>query len=199
MLIHPTPLAGAALIELKRLEDDRGFFARSFCRQEFLDAGLEPAVEQCNLSFNHHAGTLRGFHYQLEPNAEAKTIRCFRGGIYDVIVDLREDSPTYLQHYGAELTADNRLALHVPKGFGHAYLTLVDGTETMYQVSHPYTPGAERGLRWDEPALGVAWPVPVRHVSAKDASWPLLAPRGAGGAGSAGGAGGGADAPVGVR
>src|SRR4051794_41872928 len=99
MLTHTTPLAGAALIELKRREDDRGFFARAFCRQEFIDAGLEPAVEQCSLSFNHHRGTLRGFHYQLEPDAEAKTIRCLRGSIYDVIVDLRPESPTYMQHY----------------------------------------------------------------------------------------------------
>jgi dTDP-4-dehydrorhamnose 3,5-epimerase len=175
MLIHTTPLAGSALIELKRLEDDRGFFARAFCRQEFVDAGLEPAVEQCNISFNHHAGTLRGFHYQLEPNAEAKTIRCFRGSIYDVIVDLRPDSPTYLQHFGAELNEDNRLAMHIPKNFAHAYLTLTPDAETMYQVSTPYTPGAERGLRFDDPTLGVNWPVRVEHVSDKDASWPLLA------------------------
>lgn len=174
MLIHTTPLAGAALIELKRLEDERGFFARAFCRQEFLDAGLEPAVEQCNISFNHHAGTLRGFHYQLAPNAEAKTIRCHRGAIYDVIVDLRPASPTYLQHFGAELTEENRLAMHVPKDFAHAYLTLTDGAETMYQVSTAYTPGAERGLRFDDPRLGVEWPHEVRHVSAKDAAWPLL-------------------------
>ncbi|HXV94325.1 MAG TPA: dTDP-4-dehydrorhamnose 3,5-epimerase [Pseudonocardia sp.] len=174
MLIHTTPLAGSALIELKKLEDDRGFFARAFCRQEFIEAGLEPAVEQCNISFNHHAGTLRGFHYQLEPNAEAKTIRCYRGAIYDVIVDLRAGSPTYLQHFGAELSEENRLAMHVPKGFAHAYLTLTDGAETLYQVSTPYTPGAERGLRWDDPALGVEWPVEVKHVSAKDAAWPLL-------------------------
>ena len=175
MIIHTTPLAGAALLELKRLEDDRGFFARAFCRQEFVDAGLEPAVEQCNLSSNHHVGTLRGFHYQLEPDAEAKTIRCLRGAIWDVIVDLRPDSPTRLQHYGVELNEDNRLALHIPRGFGHAYLTLTDGAETLYQVSTAYTPGAERGLRWNDPALAVEWPVPVAHVSDKDASWPLLA------------------------
>lgn len=174
MLIHPTPLPGSALIELDRLEDDRGFFARAFCRQEFIEAGLEPAVEQCNISYNHHKGTLRGFHYQLPPHEEAKTIRCLRGAIYDVIVDLRPDSPTYLQHFGAELNEDNRLAMHIPKGFAHAYLTLVDGTETLYQVSTPYTPGAERGLRWDDPALGIEWPIPVEHISAKDASWPLL-------------------------
>jgi dTDP-4-dehydrorhamnose 3,5-epimerase len=175
MIIHTTPLAGSALIELKRLEDDRGFFSRAFCRQEFLNAGLEPAVEQCNLSFNHHAGTLRGFHYQLPPNAEAKTIRCHRGAIWDVIVDLRPESSTYLQHYGVELNEDNRLALHVPKGFAHAYLTLTDGAETLYQVSTAYAPGAERGLRFDDPSLGVRWPTEIRHVSGKDAAWPLLA------------------------
>jgi dTDP-4-dehydrorhamnose 3,5-epimerase len=178
MLIHSTPLAGSAVIELKRLEDDRGFFARAFCRQEFLDAGLEPAVEQCNVSFNHAAGTLRGFHYQLEPAAEAKTIRCHRGAIYDVIVDLRPESPTYLQHYGVELNEDNRLALHIPREFGHAYLTLTDGAETLYQVSTAYTPGAERGLRWNDPALAVAWPGPVRQVSDKDAAWPLVGTEG---------------------
>ncbi|MFI9306729.1 dTDP-4-dehydrorhamnose 3,5-epimerase [Streptomyces triculaminicus] len=175
MLVHATPLEGAALIELKRLEDDRGFFARSFCREEFEAAGLEPAVEQCNVSFNHRRGTLRGFHYQLAPNAEAKTIRCIRGAVYDVIVDLRPDSPTYLRHFGAALTAENRLAMHVPRNFAHAYLTLTDGAETLYQVSAAYTPGAERGLRWDDPALGVEWPVPVEVVSAKDAGWPPLA------------------------
>jgi dTDP-4-dehydrorhamnose 3,5-epimerase len=175
MLIHPTPLEGAALIELKRLEDDRGFFARTFCRQEFVDAGLEPAVEQCNMSFNHHAGTLRGFHYQLAPDAEAKTIRCVRGSIYDVIVDLRPGSPTYLQHFGVELSAENRLALFVPKNFAHSFVTLTADVETMYQVSTAYTPGAERGLRWNDPRLGVEWPVAVEHISDKDAAWPLLA------------------------
>lgn len=174
MLIHKTPLPGSALIELERREDDRGFFARAFCRQEFIEAGLEPAVEQCNISYNHHKGTLRGFHYQVAPHEEAKTIRCLRGAIYDVIVDLRPDSPTYLQHFGAELSEDNRLALHIPKGFAHAYITLTDGVETFYQVSTAYAPGAERGLRWDDPALGVEWPIPVEHISAKDASWPLM-------------------------
>ncbi|MGH8922134.1 MAG: dTDP-4-dehydrorhamnose 3,5-epimerase family protein, partial [Actinomycetes bacterium] len=147
MQILPTPLDGAALIDLKLLEDDRGFFARAFCRQEVIDAGLEPLIEQANISFNHKAGTLRGFHYQLEPNAETKLIRCYRGAIYDVIVDLREDSPTYLQWFGAELNEQNRTAMYVPRNFAHAYLTLTDGAEVIYQVSTPYTPGAERGLR----------------------------------------------------
>ncbi|MEU9794611.1 dTDP-4-dehydrorhamnose 3,5-epimerase [Streptomyces sparsogenes] len=175
MLIHETPLAGAALVELEKREDHRGFFSRSFCREEFERAGLEPTVAQCNLSFNHRKGTLRGFHYQLTPNAEAKTIRCVRGAVYDVIVDLRTDSPTFLRHFGTELTADNRLALHVPRNFAHAYLTLTDDAETLYQVSTAYTPGAERGLRWNDPALAVEWPVTVEQVSDKDGNWPLLA------------------------
>lgn len=175
MLIHTTPLEGAALIELKRLEDDRGFFARSFCRQEFVDAGLEPAVEQCNVSFNRHAGTLRGFHYQVAPAAEVKTVRCVRGSIYDVIVDLRPDSPTYLQHFGTELSAENRLAMHVPKNFAHGFVTLTPDAELLYQMSTAHTPGAARGLRWNDPALGVDWPVPAEHLSDRDATWPLLA------------------------
>jgi dTDP-4-dehydrorhamnose 3,5-epimerase len=173
MQIHTTPLPGSALVDLKLLEDDRGFFARAFCRQEF-DAGLEPLVEQANISFNHKAGTLRGFHYQLEPNAETKFIRCYRGAIYDVIVDLRPESPTYLKWFGAELTEDNRTAMYVPRNFAHAYLTLTDKAEVMYQVSTAYTPGAERGLRWDDPAIGVDWPIPPMIISEKDAAWPLL-------------------------
>lgn len=175
MLIHTTPLEGAALIELKRLEDDRGFFARAFCRDEYTEAGLEPNIAQVNVSFNNHKGTLRGFHYQVEPSQEAKTIRCIRGSIYDVIVDVRPESPTFMQHYGAELSAENRLALHVPKGFAHAYLTLVPETETLYLASTPFTPGAERGLRWNDPDLGIAWPVEAEHISDKDAAWPLVA------------------------
>lgn len=174
MLIQTTPLPGSALIELQKLEDDRGFFARAFSRQDFADAGLEPTIENCNISFNRCRGTLRGFHYQLQPHAEAKTIRCTRGAIYDVIIDLRPDSPTYLQHFGAELSADNRLAMHVPKNFAHAYLTLTDDTETMYQVSAAYTPSVERGLRWDDPALNIDWPAAIEVVSAKDSRWPLL-------------------------
>lgn len=174
MQITTTPLAGVALVDLKRLEDDRGFFARSFCRKEFLDAGLDPLVEQANLSFNHHAGTLRGFHFQLEPMTEAKLVRCTRGAIYDVIVDMRPESATYMQHFGAELSQDNRTALYVPHHFAHAYLTLTDGAEVVYQVSTAYAPGYERGLRFDDPALGVQWPVEVTTISDKDASWPLL-------------------------
>jgi dTDP-4-dehydrorhamnose 3,5-epimerase len=177
MLIHSTPLAGAALIDLKRLEDDRGFFARSFCRQEFLDAGLDPVVEQANISFNHRAGTLRGMHFQFHPHQETKLVRCLRGAIYDVIVDLRPDSPTFMQHFGAELTEDNMTSLLVPKDFGHGYIALTDGATVHYQVSYPYTPGAESGLRWDDPELGITWPMQPTVLSDKDASWPLLSER----------------------
>ena len=174
MKLTPTPLDGAVLVELEERTDDRGFFARTFCREEFAAAGLEPAVEQCNVSFNHRAGTLRGMHYQVAPATEAKLVRCTAGGVVDVIVDMREASATYLQSYAVELTAGNRLALYVPPMFAHGYQTLVDGAEVSYQVSQAYTPGTERGLRHDDPALGLSWPVPVAVISDKDASWPLL-------------------------
>lgn len=131
-------------------------------------------VEQCNVSFNHRAGTLRGMHYQLPPAGEAKLVRCTRGAVVDIIVDMREESPTYRQHIAVELTADNHRALYVPPMFAHGYQTLVDETEVVYQVSERYTPGVERGLRYDDPALGMSWPLPVAVISDKDSSWPLL-------------------------
>lgn len=174
MIFTPTGVPGPVLVDLERREDDRGFFARTYCRQEFLDAGLEPLVEQANLSWNAAAGTLRGMHYQVEPAPEAKLVRCTAGAVHDVVVDVRPGSPTYLQHVAVELTADNRRALYVPPFFAHGYLTLTDGAEVVYQVGAAYTPGAERGLRFDDPALGIDWPVPVRVVSDKDAAWPLI-------------------------
>ena len=174
MNITTTPLSGVAVIDLERKEDDRGFFARTFDREEFADAGLEPLVEQCNLSYNHKAGTLRGMHYQVAPATEAKLVRCTAGAIVDVIVDVRPDSPTYLQHYAIELSADNRRALYVPPMFAHGYQALTDGAEVSYQVSEAYTPGTERGLRHDDPALGLSWPLPVSVISPKDAGWPLM-------------------------
>jgi len=180
MQIHTTPLPGSALVDLKLLEDDRGFFARAFCRQEFIDAGLEPLVEQANISFNHKAGTLRGFHYQLEPNAETKFIRCYRGAIWDVIVDLRPESPTYLRWESVELRAGEPRMLFVPERFGQAFLTLEDDTEVTYQVSAPYTPDAAGGIRYDDPALGVEWPMEVRVISERDRSWPDFDPAAAG-------------------
>lgn len=174
MKITTTAVPGVAIIDLELRGDDRGFFARTFCREEFEAAGLEPLVEQCNLSFNHLAGTLRGMHLQVAPAPEAKLVRCTRGAIVDIIVDLRDDSPTRLQHVAVELTADNRRALYVPPYFAHGYQTLTDEAEVVYQVSGAYTPGTERGLRHDDPALGLSWPVPVTSISDKDRSWPLL-------------------------
>jgi len=175
VIFTTTHVPGVAIVDLKLLADDRGFFARTFCREEFIEAGLEPLVEQCNLSFNHAAGTLRGMHLQVAPAPEAKLVRCTRGAIVDQIVDLRPDSPTRLQHVSVELTADNRRALYVPPFFAHGYQTLVDDTEVSYQVSGAYTPGTERGLRYDDPALGLTWPVPVAVISDKDRSWADLA------------------------
>jgi dTDP-4-dehydrorhamnose 3,5-epimerase len=175
VIISTTNVPGVAIIELKLMEDDRGFFARTFCRQEFVDAGLEPLVEQCNMSFNHKAGTLRGMHMQVEPAPEAKLVRCTRGAIVDQIVDMRPGSPTRLQHVSIELTADNRKALYVPPFFAHGYQTLTDDAEVTYQVSHAYTPGTERGLRYDDPALGLTWPIDVAVISDKDRSWDDLA------------------------
>lgn len=174
MIFTTTHLEGVAILDLEQRADDRGFFARSFCRQEFLNHGLEPLVEQCNLSFNHAVGTLRGMHYQVEPAPEAKLIRCTRGAIVDIIVDMRKSSPTRLQHVAVELTANNHRALYVPPMFAHGYLTLEDSTEVSYQVSHTYAPGTERGLRYDDPELALPWPIPVEVISSKDQAWPLL-------------------------
>ena len=177
MIITRTPIEGVAIIDLDLRADDRGFFARTFCVDEFGDAGLSTQVEQCNLSFNHRAGTLRGMHFQVAPHPEAKLVRCIAGAIVDIIVDMRPESPTRLQHVAVELSAANRRALYVPPHFAHGYQTLVDGAEVLYQVSGSYAPQAERGLRYDDPALDLPWPLPVSTISTKDASWPLLADR----------------------
>jgi dTDP-4-dehydrorhamnose 3,5-epimerase len=174
VILTPTGLDGAVVVDLERREDARGFFARTFDRATFAEAGLVPLVEQCNLSYNHRAGTLRGMHYQVAPALETKLVRCTAGAVLDVIVDVRRDSPTYLRSFSVELTADNRRALYVPAMFAHGYQTLTDGAEVSYQVSEAYTPGTERGLRHDDPALGLAWPLPVSVLSEKDAAWPLL-------------------------
>jgi len=179
MKFTATDIEGVAIIDLELRSDDRGFFARSFCQDEFTDHGLLPMVAQCNISHNHRAGTLRGMHYQLEPATEAKLVRCISGAIIDQIVDLRPSSPTYLQHVSVELSAANRRSLYVPPMFGHGYQTLVDDAEVLYQVSERYTPGQERGLRYNDPALGLRWPLDVTAISEKDNSWPLLADVGA--------------------
>ena len=172
MKFTPTPLKDAFLIDLELREDERGFFARTFCMNEFEEHGLEKFTAQCNLSFNHKAGTLRGMHYQLPPAAEAKLVRCVKGAIYDVIIDLRPESPTFMKHFGVRLDDENRTALYVPPLFGHGYQALTDGAEVSYQVSEFYTPGQERGLRYDDPAFGIEWPMEVTVISSKDSSWP---------------------------
>jgi dTDP-4-dehydrorhamnose 3,5-epimerase len=174
MIITRTRIPDVAIIDPELREDERGFFARTFDVAEFEAAGLNPAVEQCNASFNHKAGTLRGMHYQLAYAPEIKLVRCIRGRIIDQIVDMRPQSATYLQHVSVELTAENRRALYVPAMFAHGYQTLVDGTEVVYQVTGKYTPDAERGQRWDDPALGLKWPLPVSTISTKDAGWALM-------------------------
>ena len=174
MQFSQTKLKGAFIIDLEQKTDYRGFFARTFCAQEFEAHGLKPTVAQCNLSFNHKRGTLRGMHYQTPPAAETKLIRCTQGAIYDVIVDMRPESPTFLQHIGVELSADNRRALYVPEMFAHGYQALTDGAEVIYQVGEFYRPGFERGLRFNDPLLDIEWPLPVSEISVKDAAWALL-------------------------
>lgn len=174
MIFTPTPIPDVFIVDLEPRQDDRGFFARAFCREEFAAAGLEPHVEQANISFNYRAGTLRGMHFQVAPHAETKLIRCTRGAIVDTIVDMRSGSPTRLQHVSVELSAENRRALFAPAYFAHGYQTLEDDTEVTYMVSGAYAPDAERGLRHDDPALGLSWPLPVTDTSPKDAAWPLL-------------------------
>ncbi len=172
MIFSPTGLPGAFLLELQKLQDERGFFARSFCVREFTAQGLEPRVSQCNISFNARRGTLRGLHYQEAPREEAKLIRCTAGAIHDVIVDLRPHSATYLKHFGARLDARNRRMLFVPAGFAHGFLTLEDDTEVFYQMSEFYAPESARGIRWDDPALGIDWPLRPTVLSERDGSYP---------------------------
>jgi dTDP-4-dehydrorhamnose 3,5-epimerase len=173
VIFEQTRLSGAFFVDLERREDSRGFFARTWCANEFADHGLTTEVVQANISFNPRQGTLRGMHFQRAPHAETKLVRCTRGAIYDVVVDLRRDSDTYKEWVGVELSADNRRALFVPEGFAHGYQTLVPDAEVFYQVSEYYTPGAEGGVRWDDPAFGIEWPDPDdAFLSDKDRSWP---------------------------
>ena len=176
MKFKETPLKGSFVIEIEPRGDERGFFARAFCKRELAEAGLNPEIVQINNSLSRHRGTLRGIHYQLAPKAEAKIVRCIRGALYDAIVDMRPDSPTFLQHYCVELTSENRQALYVPKGFGHAFLALEDDTETLYLVTEYYAPERERGLRFNDPRLAIPWPIPPTIVSDKDRAWPDFSP-----------------------
>ena len=174
MIFTKTALAGAYIIDLDRKEDSRGYFARAFCQKEFAEHGLKPVIAQANVAFNKKKGTLRGMHFQFPPAAETKLVRCTRGAIVDIIVDLRPESPTYLQHVAVELNEDNARALYVPERFAHGYQTLVDGTETSYYVGEFYTPDTEGGLPADDPRLGLSWPLPVSVMSEKDSNWPGL-------------------------
>jgi dTDP-4-dehydrorhamnose 3,5-epimerase len=169
-----TKLRGAYLIELEPHEDSRGMFARTFCSREFAEHNLATAFVQCSVSFSRKRGTLRGMHYQRRPAAEVKLVRCTAGALYDVIIDLRPESPTYLQHVGVELSARNRRSLYIPEMFAHGFQTVENDTEVFYQISEFYSPAAAIGLRFDDPRLGVTWPLPVTEISEKDRQWSLL-------------------------
>jgi dTDP-4-dehydrorhamnose 3,5-epimerase len=172
MIFIETKLKGAFIIEPERLEDERGFLARSFCQKEFEEHGLNPRVVQCNVSFNKKKGTFRGMHYQTAPYEEAKLVRCTRGAIYDVALDLRPASPTFKQWIGVELTATNRRMLYIPEGFAHGFQTLQDDTEVFYQVSEFYHPESAKGVRWNDPVFGFVWPDDIRVISDRDRQCP---------------------------
>jgi dTDP-4-dehydrorhamnose 3,5-epimerase len=169
-----TSLRGAYIIDIEPNRDARGFFARTFCAKEFADQGLETEFVQCSVSHSVQRGTIRGLHYQVPPAGETKLVRCTAGAIYDVIVDLRPESPTYLQHAGVELTAENCRALYIPKMFAHGMQTLADNTEVFYQISEFFAPGQASGLRYDDKRLGIRWPIPVTEISEKDKTWGPL-------------------------
>ena len=168
MIFSETSLEGVYTVDLERRADSRGFFARAFCQRDFETRGLEPVVAQVNVGFSIRKGTVRGMHFQFPPHAEVKLVRATRGSVLDVVVDLRPESPTYLQHLGVELSADNHLALYIPRRFAHGYQTLEDGAEVSYQTSEFYAPGADDGLAPLDPRLGIAWPLPVTEISEKD-------------------------------
>jgi dTDP-4-dehydrorhamnose 3,5-epimerase len=171
------PIDGIVIIDVEAKTDERGAFARTYCDIEFADEGLPISFPQCNLSMNDHAGTLRGMHFNVEPFGEAKLIRCVRGAIYDVVVDLRPGSPTRFDHLGIELTAENRRAIFVPAGFAHGFVTLVDQTDVYYHMGSHYVPHAARGLRWDDPFLAIDWPITPSIMSVADRSYADLDPR----------------------
>jgi dTDP-4-dehydrorhamnose 3,5-epimerase len=174
MTFTNTPLDGALVIDLAPIADDRGYFSYLYCAKQAAAHGIATNVAQVKLSYNKRRGTLRGMHYQIPPAAETKLVRCTRGAVYDVIVDLRPNSRTYLKHFGIELSAEQHRTLYVPALFAHGYQTLTDDAEVTYQVDEFYAPQHERGLRYDDPRLGLRWPLPVSVISPKDASWPLL-------------------------
>jgi dTDP-4-dehydrorhamnose 3,5-epimerase len=174
MRFSQTPLVDAWVVELEQISDERGWFARTFDAEEFAAHGLNPSMVQCNASFNSSRDTLRGMHYQADPHGESKLVRCVRGAIFDVAVDLRENSATLRGWHGVELSAENRRAFYIPAGLAHGFQTLTDDTEVIYQMGHHYVPEAARGVRWDDPAFGIKWPEPdgERIISEKDRSYP---------------------------
>lgn len=172
MIFTDTPVHGAVVIARERLADERGFFARAFCTREFEVRGLNPHVAQCNISFNRRRGTLRGLHFQHAPHAEAKLVRCTAGACFDVIVDLRATSPTFGRHFSIELTARHHTMLYVPEGCAHGFQALEDNTEVFYQISAAYAPAAADGVRWNDPAFGIAWPLDVTVISEPDQRYP---------------------------
>ena len=176
MKFIPQTIPGAWLIEPSPFKDERGVFRRHFCAREFAAHGIASNVLQSNISENSHALTLRGFHYQLPPYGEGKTLTCLRGKLYDIMVDLRPDSPSYLKWISFELDGENRNSIHIPPGCANAFLTLTDDTLVYYVVSEYYQPGAERGIRWNDPRFGFHWPIDPQHISQKDASWPDFSP-----------------------
>lgn len=176
MIFTKTPLADAFVIELQLIGDERGFFARSWCQREFAEHGLDSNLVQCNISFNRHQGTLRGMHFQLPPFAETKLVRCIRGSMYDVIIDLRPDSPTFLQWFGVELNAENRRMLYVPKGFAHGFQTLAADTEIFYQMSQFYAADYAGGVRWNDPLFAIQWPEKAQIMSDRDQTYQDSAP-----------------------
>ncbi|MDR3279508.1 MAG: dTDP-4-dehydrorhamnose 3,5-epimerase [Synergistaceae bacterium] len=175
MIFEETPLKGAYVISLEKHEDERGFFARTFCKEEFLAHGLSPEIAQCSVSYNKRAGTLRGMHYQKSPHEEIKLVRCISGKIYDVIVDIRDDSPTYKKWFGVELSAENFLSIYIPKGFAHGFMTLSDDSAILYDISEPYFPDCVRGFNYADATVGIRWPhVGEIIISEKDKDNPCL-------------------------
>ena len=176
MLFTETPLAGAFIVDIEPREDERGFFARTWCAREFEEKGLDSRLVQCNISFNSRRGTLRGMHFQAAPFEEPKLVSVTQGAIFDVILDLRPDSPMYCRWHGVELTAENRRMLYVPKGFAHGFQTLCDDTQVSYQMGEFYQPEAARGVLWDDPAFAIRWPLPDPIISARDRSYDPFIP-----------------------
>jgi dTDP-4-dehydrorhamnose 3,5-epimerase len=175
VLFTELSIAGAFVVDIEPVHDDRGYFARLFDGQEFQRRGLAASFPQVSLSHSLRLGTIRGMHYQVSPAVEAKLVRCTRGGMHDVIIDMRRDSPTYLRHAAVELTAENHRAVYIPAMCAHGFQALEDNTETLYHIDNLYTPAAARGIRHDDPAVAITWPLPVSVVSARDRAWPLLA------------------------